>query len=178
VLASENLFVEHIWAAEMIRALERSIIVYHAADSLRDSVVAVSLAHGVKSSYTSYWADVDSQFIVDEDDLPGGATAAASPRTQSPAAVHDALRCVVDPLRSSLRVEFTVAQHCRTAQVRIRLFDLTGRQVARIHDGPMGSGRHAVDWSYASLHRSAVSGMFLVRVEIDGRSHSVPVRLF
>ncbi len=54
------------------------------------------------------------------------------------------------------------------AQVRIDVFDLMGRRVARIEDGLRAAGRHAVAWSGRGDAGALRAGLYYVRLEAAG----------
>ena len=68
-----------------------------------------------------------------------------------------------NPTQGPLGVEFIVA---RNAQINVGVFDLQGREVARLADGHHGPGRYHVGWSAAG----ARSGLYLVRYSGPGFS--------
>ncbi|HYM81477.1 MAG TPA: S8 family peptidase [Candidatus Limnocylindria bacterium] len=69
-----------------------------------------------------------------------------------------------NPTQGSLAVQFLVA---READVSVSVFDLQGREVARLADGHHTPGRYQVGWSGAG----ARSGLYLVRYSGPGFSH-------
>lgn len=62
---------------------------------------------------------------------------------------------------TSISFETHVSGH-----VRLRVFDLLGREVATLVDGNRSSGLHRVDWDASRL----ASGVYLYRIEADGVS--------
>ena len=60
-----------------------------------------------------------------------------------------------------------------TQTVRIALFDVLGRRVRTLHDGPLAAGEHAVEVDGAGLP----SGVYFVRATGEGTSRTVPVTL-
>lgn len=60
----------------------------------------------------------------------------------------------------------------RAAVVRLQVFDLRGRLVATLQDGPLAAGSHEATWMGTDRSgRSAATGVYLVRLD-DGRSIS------
>ncbi len=68
-----------------------------------------------------------------------------------------------NPFNPTTTIEFAIleAQH-----VRLAVFDLLGRQVALLHNGPQASGTYRVSFDGASL----ASGMYLYRLDTDTMS--------
>ena len=57
----------------------------------------------------------------------------------------------------------------RAGQARVDVFDLAGRRVRTLLDGPRDAGRHAIVWDGRDDHGNAVAGgMFLVRARGEG----------
>uniref|UniRef100_A0A832I353 DUF4082 domain-containing protein n=1 Tax=Eiseniibacteriota bacterium TaxID=2212470 RepID=A0A832I353_UNCEI len=88
--------------------------------------------------------------------------APARPRPAPPATT--ALGAVFpNPFRGTLNVSFSLA---REARVRVTVFDLAGRVVRRVEDGPRPAGFHVVTWDgRAETGRAAPSGVYVVRFE-------------
>ena len=65
-----------------------------------------------------------------------------------------------NPARTECDIAFDLP---RSEHVRIAIFDVRGRSVARLVDARMPSGRHVVRWSTAEVP----AGLYLVRMEAD-----------
>lgn len=61
------------------------------------------------------------------------------------------------------RIDFAVP---RAADVALRVYDLRGRVVARLHEGPLEPGRHVRAWPRPD---ELASGVYFVRLEADGK---------
>ncbi len=73
-----------------------------------------------------------------------------------------------NPFRESGQIHLALA---RPAHVVAEILDLGGRVVAKLRDEPMAAGAHRLEWNRTT--RAAVrapSGLYLVRVRIDGVS--------
>ena len=66
-----------------------------------------------------------------------------------------------NPFNPAASVRFSVERPCR---VRLTVFNLLGRTVAVLADGPMASGDHVVSVNASSW----ASGPYLVRMDVDG----------
>jgi hypothetical protein len=51
----------------------------------------------------------------------------------------------------------------RSAHVRVAVYDVLGREISVLHDGPLDAGRHEVEWSAASRP----SGTYMVRLDAE-----------
>ncbi|HEY3294825.1 MAG TPA: T9SS type A sorting domain-containing protein [bacterium] len=67
-----------------------------------------------------------------------------------------------NPFNPSTVIRFGVP---RTAEVKVAVYDVLGRQVASLIDGAMQPGVHSINWDC----RSCPSGMYLVRMETGDR---------
>ena len=68
-----------------------------------------------------------------------------------------------NPLGASASVRFTLPE---AARVRLSVFDVRGREVRTLVDGPRPAGPHAVDLERGSLP----AGVYLVRLGVEGRT--------
>jgi hypothetical protein len=51
----------------------------------------------------------------------------------------------------------------------VGIYDVAGRLVARVHSGVLPGGRHMLEWDGRDLGgRPAASGMYFIRLELDG----------
>jgi hypothetical protein len=66
-----------------------------------------------------------------------------------------------NPFNPATTLEFGVPE---AAHVRVRVFDITGREVALLVDGEVSAGRHRVMWECAACP----AGVYLVALEGDG----------
>jgi hypothetical protein len=94
--------------------------------------------------------------------LPGGA---------APPPPAFALRPVVpNPARSRCQISFDLP---RPTRVTIDVFDVAGRRVARLADGPFEAGAHSLSWNLEDGQgRGVAAGLYLVRV-VAGKNQDV-----
>src|SRR5690606_11516355 len=85
---------------------------------------------------------------VDAEDIPGPEEASR-------------LEVYPNPSAGSATVSLTLDA---TSEVRVAVYDVLGRVVVLLHDGPLGAGEHAL--AFESAHLPA--GVYLVRVEGGG----------
>ena len=80
-----------------------------------------------------------------------------------------------NPFNNEAVVSFAVAER---QNVRISVFDVTGREVAKLTDSPYEPGYHSVKWSGGGNDGSiAASGIYFVRMTIDAQQFSQKVCL-
>lgn len=74
---------------------------------------------------------------------------------------HALLAPFPNPARASVTVAFELAHE---APVRLVVYDVLGREVARLADAPFGAGRHALPWRTTGL----AGGTYFVTLDADG----------
>jgi hypothetical protein len=88
-----------------------------------------------------------------------------------PAPVPAALtpvRASPNPARATFTLRFALP---RASRVGLAIFDLNGRRVRELAAGPLLAGQHEITWDRrADDGRSADAGLYLARLEVDGRS--------
>ena len=67
-----------------------------------------------------------------------------------------------NPTRAGLTVEFTVP---RDVTGSLALYDVSGRRVKTLVNGPMSAGAHQVSWDTGSLP----NGMYFYRMMVDSQ---------
>jgi hypothetical protein len=72
-----------------------------------------------------------------------------------------------NPARGTALVRFGLP---RESEVRLAIFDLGGRVVAELKRGRLPAGEYAVPWVGRDGERGSSSGLFWVRLEVEGRS--------
>ena len=56
------------------------------------------------------------------------------------------------------------------SEVSLRVYDVLGRRVRQVWQGPLGAGRHRFVWDGCDAAGKAVAaGVYLYQVEVDGR---------
>ncbi|MBD3223051.1 hypothetical protein GF314_17615 [bacterium] len=109
--------------------------------------------------------------------LPRHQTARALARSLAdvPRPTAGALRAHPNPFNPQTTLSFVMA----TARpVRLDVFDLAGRHVARLHDGALGAGRH--DWTWDGRDdrgRQLPTGLYLARLRAGARNHTAKLML-
>ncbi|GJM43240.1 MAG: hypothetical protein DHS20C21_00820 [Gemmatimonadota bacterium] len=98
--------------------------------------------------------------------MNGGSTGV--PDTVVPTPLVGLQRVTPNPFRDHLSLELAIA---RRTEVTLRVFDIRGRSVATVHDGPLESGVHTVQWSgHDGSGRPVGTGVYFLRMDAGGRS--------
>jgi hypothetical protein len=84
-----------------------------------------------------------------------------------------ALRISARPNPFNPRTVLSLDLAADAARASVRVYDLRGRLVDTLHDGPLAAGVHAMPWR----PRGLASGVYLYRLEADGRAVSGKVAL-
>jgi hypothetical protein len=70
-------------------------------------------------------------------------------------------RPLPNPATGTARVDFALPQ---AAEVSLRVYDMLGRQVATLADGPLPAGRHQVTWDGAAGGPVIPAGLYSIRL--------------
>ena len=56
------------------------------------------------------------------------------------------------------------------AEVSLTVYDVLGRRVRQVWDGPLGAGTHRFTWDGRdAAGKGVAAGMYIYQVEVDGR---------
>lgn len=81
-----------------------------------------------------------------------------------------------NPFRSAANIRFDVP--ASGGDVRVNVYDLTGRRIVNLVDGLQSAGRHTVTWDGRDARgRRAVSGVYFVRLESPARTETRKITL-
>ena len=73
-----------------------------------------------------------------------------------------------NPFRSRTQVQFQLA---RPDEVLLHVFDVQGREIARLFEGPGAMGSHSLSWDGADAQgRSVAAGVYFMQLDADGKS--------
>jgi hypothetical protein len=76
-------------------------------------------------------------------------------------------RCYPNPAKTTTRLRLSLA---RRERVRVEVWDLVGRRVATLLDGPCESGTTQLEWSGRDARGARVpAGLYLCRLVVEGR---------
>jgi len=74
------------------------------------------------------------------------------------------------PFNSTVNIGYTLD---RTGNIRVSIFDLSGRETAVLHDGSMKAGNHSIIWNA----NNAASGIYVCRIESGSRAKMIKLTL-
>lgn len=76
-----------------------------------------------------------------------------------------------DGINDELQVTYELYEVTGVAQVRVEVFDLSGRRLALLHEGGKNVGSYEARWDGTSGGKAALPGVYIVRVQIstDGK---------
>jgi Ca-activated chloride channel homolog len=131
--STEENFVEKFWAKEKLDALERTVYLTGATDSLKQQMISISLAYGIRCMYTAYVAErTDPVSDVEE-----------------PAAVLESFTATASPQGMMLSWSFLNGANVREVHV-LRADRIDGEYVQITTDGL--SGTTVLDTSAGNAH--------------------------
>jgi flagellar hook assembly protein FlgD len=80
-----------------------------------------------------------------------------------------------NPFSAATSIGYSLPEAGRS---RLAVYDVLGRQVALLHDGAPGAGRHEVRWGGRDHDgRALPAGTYFIRLEFNGRSEARKVVL-
>jgi len=140
--------------------------VYAVRGGDRQCLTPTPLAAGVRAWRRETVGDAD---LVLEALLPHGAVCEAGKALAGTTATAFALgQPVPNPVRGEASIAFAVP---RTGEARLRIFDVRGRCVRTLLDGPVGAGAGLVGWQGADDRgRPLADGVYFYRLEHAGRT--------
>jgi DNA-binding beta-propeller fold protein YncE len=72
-----------------------------------------------------------------------------------------------NPTVGDCRIAYALSQ---TSRVRLSVFDVQGREIAVLMDGTQSAGRHEQRWAGSAGGTRLASGLYFVRLRVDGQS--------
>jgi len=69
-----------------------------------------------------------------------------------------------NPFGNATTITFALAQ---SSKVELAVFDVTGREIARLLDERMGAGEHKVDWTRGSADRRLPAGTYIYQLTVE-----------
>jgi hypothetical protein len=88
-----------------------------------------------------------------------------------PVAERISLVCRPNPFNPKTRIDFVLPE---SGEAELAVFDVSGRQVARLEHGTMEAGEHSAEWNGSSDDGSPLaSGVYFVRLITASGSHEV-----
>ena len=74
------------------------------------------------------------------------------------------------PIRSNPAVVLPLDLAKDAAAVSLAVYDVLGRRVRQVWDGPLGAGRHRFTWDgLDEVGKDVAAGVYIYKVEIDGQ---------
>lgn len=126
-----------LWAKLMIDGMEREIDVHGVRPSLKDSLIAVSLASGIRCRYTAYIADyVTAVLDIDVDDAPS-------------MAVPEETTYIVDNFPNPFNPTTSIRVFIHSSRIagdglQLMIYDMLGRLVRVIDLSHLTAGTHVI----------------------------------
>jgi hypothetical protein len=138
---------EKLWAKLMIDGMEREIDVHGVRSSLKDSLIAVSLASGIRCRYTAYIADYVNM-VLDVEHTP------SKPAPDETTRIVDNFPNPFNPT-TSIRVYIHSGRNAGSV-LQLLIYDMLGRLVRIIDLSHLTAGTHVI-----AFDGRGMNGMFL-----------------
>jgi hypothetical protein len=134
---------------------------YRYRDTIRlgkvNGYCAIAFRDGVEVVSDTVWADARTTGLGEDRETP----------SPSRCVLHEAYP---NPFNPSTTVTYELA---RPADVSLRVFDVNGRFVASLAEGPAGAGSHRAVWNgIDTAGRAVCGGVYIVRLDADGAMES------
>jgi len=153
--ANHNKFVEYLWAKEKIDALEWEIEIYGESDSLKNSLIELSLKYNIRCRYTAYVADYETQvttFIEEEKIVPSSFIAGNFP----------------NPFNPETKIRIFVDQQSFGKTMLLKIYNILGQLVAVIDISNLQPGWHNVLFTGLNIYGNRLSsGMYIVQFQVQ-----------
>lgn len=130
-----------------------------AVENRDEEGVSVALDRGVRAGAT-YWYRLGA--TVDTERLTFGPVEATAGGGVTEFALGPPLP---NPTTGATRLDLAVPRACRAS---LGVFDMQGRRVATLLDGPLPAGRHQATWDGTIGGRAAPAGVYFVRLRAEG----------
>lgn len=164
---TENKFVESLWAKEKIDALEREIEVYGETPALKQEVIKLSLAYLIRSRYTAYVADYETE-----------EPATSVERVEAHDSVVPSTSFLAgnypNPFNPTTKIKFYIKAGAENSTKLLRIYNSLGQLVAVIDISHLRSGWHEIEFNGRDMFGNALpSGVYYVQLQIRNQATSV-----
>jgi len=151
-------FAEAIWAKEKIDALEWEIEIYGETPTLKNELIAISLAYNIRCRYTAYIADYEHELTYIEEQL---AETLATPASYL-------IGNYPNPFNPITTIRFVLQSddHGRTVKL-LKIYNMLGQLVYIIDISTMEPGMHEIKFNGVDLHGNPLpSGLYFVCLQV------------
>ena len=83
---------------------------------------------------------------------------------------HTLLTAYPNPFNNAVQIHFTVPE---AAEIRLVIYDVTGREVAVLRDGSEAAGIHNVSWDASGL----ASGVYICRLQVGDKTSAIKMAM-
>jgi len=110
------------------------------------------------------------QLYLDQLELVEKGTVGVEPQTASVPAAFALHPNYPNPFNPSTRLSYDLAA---SGSVTLTVYDLLGREVRPLVNGPQSAGRHTVEWDGNSVSSKTSSGVYIARLLVTGEAGAV-----
>ncbi len=156
---TRNPMMTYIWAKDQIDALEREILVYGVQDDLKQEMIEISLAYGIRCMYTAYVLEYTEDPPLLGDDL---SDSPQIPIRSSLAGNYP------NPFNSSTVINVLLTSEANLGVTKlIKIYDLRGHLVRIIDIRHLSSGLQAVRFDgIDAFGRALPSGVYFIVLQV------------
>jgi hypothetical protein len=106
-----------------------------------------------------------AQFYIDQVELVEKGTVGVESQTAAVPAAFALHPNYPNPFNPSTRLSYDLAA---SGSVTLTVYDLLGREVRRLVNGPQSAGRHTVEWDGSGGTSKTSSGVYIARLSVTG----------
>jgi Ca-activated chloride channel homolog len=165
--ASNSEICKKLWAKQAIDALEANILIYGEDDTLKDSLIELSLEHNIRCRYTAF-TEVDS--IIEEHDDDVWDDGIISVDLHTGIIKEDQFSNYPNPFSDYTTFRFMVSINDLMKPRFIIIYDFTGKIIKSIDLSYYGEGVHEIQCHDIG---ASSSGIFFARMIVGQRSNSI-----
>lgn len=131
------------------------------SDSYLNGPSGVSIVN-ISASADTMYADFSATLVAGSDTTGSSGGNGVVPRTVTLSQNYP------NPFNPSTTITYTLT---RSADVTLDVYDITGRKITTLVNGPVSEGQHTAEWNGTNADgRKVASGVYFYRVEADGQS--------
>ncbi len=152
----ENSSADKLWAKQKMDELEWEIEVYGESDELKEALIDLSLAYGIRCRYTAYIADYTTTSVKEKNSENIMPESYSFLKSNYP-----------NPFNPSTKIRFFLSDADIGKVKMVKIFDILGRLVAVIDISGFSGGWHEITFDGRDFYGSALaSGTYIVTLQV------------
>lgn len=162
-----QVFVQSIWAKEMIDHLEREIEIYGETEALKEQVVRLSLLYNIRSRYTAYVADYETEY-----------TSSVQDRTRFQLPRSHIISNYPNPFNPVTWIKVYLAPASSNRVKVLRIYNMLGQLVRVIDITHLSTGFNQIKFDGCDYTgQPLASGQYIVQLQAGEQISSIRITL-